>query len=1042
MLLSTLPADAVRAAATPTAIPATVAAALSAVAPADATTPPTDYVLRAWRESDGLPSDELAGIVQDAFGYLWVATNNELTRFDGTSFESQALPAHGGLGGLARTASSAPPASGAGVVVPGTDASGRAGYFALRAGQWAFEATGAAAAGEPVAVFSAPDGSVWVGCADGTLRQQPPTGPTREHRPFAVSVEAAGSDPGANAGEATAPPPPPLGRRRQDRVPTFATAADGQLWVEYNNRLVRFTAAGTWVEPTFPQPESVVRICSSSHGAIWVLTPEALLRATPAAFTKVLDLPKLLGAHYLRTALEDHHGYLWLGTRSQGLHRVDGTQTLHIATTGEDISGLCEDHQGNLWVTTNGGGLDRLRPRVHQLFDRDSGLIDRFSYTVAEDAIGAAWLANRDGGMARIVDGQVDPISRRTGWRAFSARSVFPAPDGMLWITSGLGIFRVDPHHPETAEREPALINFRNVRSSFITANGDYWFAADNTHVARWRDGTLTQFGPEQGLDETEVRAFAQAPDGRLWLGAANGALFRSTATGFERVHYPSAAESGHLQVIRFEPEGHILIGTTRYGLLIFPHGDTTSPRRLTTAEGLVDNNISQILRDDHDRFWFAARRGIFWVPADHIDGFATGHTRYVHAVALGRDDGLPYLSCLGLYQPAAWKSRDGSLWFATRSGVVHTDPAQRINAANAAVPVTLTALSADAQPLAPGPHQRLSTATRRLQIRVSALELSSPENVRVRYRLDGYDDDWTTLGADRTISYARLPAGHYTLRATASNGTGEWVRQPPLLELDVVAPWWLRPPARLSYALLLFAGFGLAVRTWSHRRLRHRLEQSERDHAVERERARIARNIHDDIGATLTRISLLTQTAQQSCAAPAPALDAIHDAARTLIRSMDEVVWAADPRHDSVESLACFLANYAPPFLAAADIRCRLQISPSLPDRPLTSQARYNLFLAVKEALNNVVKHAHATAVTIAVQHQDGRLTVQLSDNGRGLTPAAQGATADRASAGNGLRNLTARLSEIGGTATVAAASPGGTIVTLALPLATTSRA
>jgi signal transduction histidine kinase/ligand-binding sensor domain-containing protein len=987
---------------------ACLAAPVAHAAAAAAAHPPADYTLRDWHEQDGLPSEEMAGVVQDRDGYLWVATNAGLARFDGHSFEQMEVPADGYTRVLALLADGGSRTGTPAIAANPRSADGASGYFRVKDRALEFVREEALAGKTTRALFLAPDGATWIGCEDGTVLRR---------------------------GDATTTVFEPLADQAGRKTLAFAADTAGRVWLARGNRLFRADGAELREVP-LARAEPELRLASSASGGIWVFTRGALLRWNGAALEEIMPLPELLGAHFVQAALEDSHGFLWVGTRSQGLFRIIGAEITPVPTSGENIAALCEDSEGNLWAATNGGGLSRLRPRAHKLYDQSSGLRDLFSYTVAEDTAGAIWLANRDGGMARVIDGVVDPVSRRAGWRPFSTMSVHPAPDGGVWITSGLGVFRTTAAAPETVERVTALNTLRNIRSTFVARNGDYWLAADPDRVARFRDGVLTTFGPEQGFEGREVRAFAEDADGRVWIGANDGRLFRTSGERLERVVLPGADNFGAIQVIRFEPDGTMLLGTTRYGVAIVPPGEPARTRLLFSDHGLPFNNITQILVDDQDRHWFASRSGVFWVHTRDVRDFVAGKVARVHAILLGRDDGLPYLTCLGLFQPAAWKARDGSLWFATRRGVLRTDPSLMASGVSSPPPVAITAITCDGlnQPLQS--TLRIRSTVRRLQIRLSALNLSTPEAVQVRFRLDGFDNDWVVQAADRVATYPRLPPGSYVFSTMASNGTGTWSNQPAQLTIIVTPPWWQSTWAQALYLAALVGLVTVIVRARSHRRLRLRLERAEHARAIEQERARIARNIHDDVGASLTRISLLTQAALDESSAHSPTLEKIYESTRAITRSMDEIVWAVNPRHDNTESLVYYLGNFAQSFLGAAGIRCRLESPTHLPEATLTSQIRHHVFLGCKEALHNIVKHAGATEAVVHIALEAGILAIRITDNGRGIVASGDGAADDRTSAGDGLENMRQRMAEIRGTCSITREPSGGTTVVFSVPL------
>jgi len=217
-----------------------------------------------------------------------------------------------------------------------------------------------------------------------------------------------------------------------------------------------------------------------------------------------------------------------------------------------------------------------------------------------------------------------------------------------------------------------------------------------------------------------------------------------------------------------------------------------------------------------------------------------------------------------------------------------------------------------------------------------------------------------------------------------------------------------------------------------TRRRMRRKLEKLERQRAVENERGRIAKDIHDDLGATLTRITMLSDPIRSELEEPTHAagnISQIHNSARELTRSMDEIVWAINPQHDTLDSLVAYLEKFAQDFLGTAGVRCRLDLPLDFPALPLTAETRHNLYLAFKEALNNVIKHSGATEVRIVVTINHADFTIMVEDNGHGFLLGADGKTNSRDSArfatGNGLTNMRRRLETIGGRCDIQS-SPG----------------
>jgi signal transduction histidine kinase len=336
------------------------------------------------------------------------------------------------------------------------------------------------------------------------------------------------------------------------------------------------------------------------------------------------------------------------------------------------------------------------------------------------------------------------------------------------------------------------------------------------------------------------------------------------------------------------------------------------------------------------------------------------------------------------------------------------------------------------------GAALNLPPGHRRLDFAFTAPTFRSPENVQFRYRLDGQDDDWVAAGNKRTASYARLPAGSYRFRVSATNADGVWNETGASVAFTV-APfvwqtWWFRSGAVGLFTISVIA----AVRYGSYRRLRAKLKALEQQVALDRERTRIARDIHDDLGGSLTQIALLSDRALAEHGGLNGATEhvaGISARVREGIRSLDEIVWAINPSNDTLEHLLDYIGQHAVDFLRVAGIRCQVDLPMTVPARVVPADARHSLFLAVKESLNNIVRHARATEVVLQGSVGADALELTLRDNGCGFDGPPVDAYA------NGLRNLRQRMAEVGGVYEVRSAPGEGTTVHLTMRLTGVNR-
>jgi signal transduction histidine kinase len=280
---------------------------------------------------------------------------------------------------------------------------------------------------------------------------------------------------------------------------------------------------------------------------------------------------------------------------------------------------------------------------------------------------------------------------------------------------------------------------------------------------------------------------------------------------------------------------------------------------------------------------------------------------------------------------------------------------------------------------------------------------------------------------------YRFLRPGGYRFQILAAHVSGEPLGRSSELALRVQAPLWQRPWLWILGALGLVAAVAFGVRRLTKHRMQRKLAELDRQRALESERTRIAQDIHDDLGAGLAQIVMLSELAQMDAPEQDPRraqLEEIGSRAQDAGRKLDEIVWAINPAHDSAEDLVGYLARFAQGYLSLAQIRFRLDVPPALPEIGLTSRQRHQIFLAAKEAIHNAVKHGAPSEITVMVRMVDECLVITVTDDGCGFADTEQIVTA------RGSANMKNRMEKIGGSFQRQSRIHGGTSVTFQLPL------
>lgn len=981
------------------------------------------WLTRPWLSDDGLPNNTVNGLVQTSDNYLWVGTANGLARFDGARFEEYAstdfipLPDRGVLA-MCRGQK--------GGIRLATD---RSSIVWLDAGRSrALTTADGIHKGAVSAMFEDADGALWVTYRDGNVL-----------RIRGGVCRRFGKEDGLPEGTL---------------ICSMAMDDSGRLWFLKNGQL------GVFENDTFQiltrLPSGSGRLVPAKGGGVWFCVGFRLYRFTAGGELKSFgEFSATQGLSEVSVMVEGRDGAVWIGTSLSGLFRFGDGRFEAVPTTHREIWTLMEDAEGTIWAGTGGGGLNQVRPETVELLTTKSGLPFDSVSSLAQDPDGVVWAVTQDGKLSRLLDGLWKPIPKDTNANWFEdAMSVCAAPDGDIWVGTRnhrLLLWRRDKF---VAWGDVAQISAQTIHTVVVARNGDVWLGGGDAPavVLRLRAGQIKNYDLPD--DVRIIRASVEDAAGNIWFGTSKGVLLRVDG---ERLVDETGRTTGIPQPIRCisaTADGAIWIGYAGVGVGMLK-GDKF---QLFNAKiGLYDDFVSQIVADNRGWIWFGANRGIFRVRRSDLDAVADGAMERVRSIHHGQGDGLPSLQANFGNSPIALRTQDGRLWLAMRTGLAIANPG-RLQENMQSPPVLITrvvvgerTMAVYGGPLSPTAARdpdvldlstrhgelKLPPDHRRAEFGFTALSYVGAENVAFRYRLDGIDEDWVDAER-RSAVYSRLPKGKYLFRVSACNAEGVWNETEAALRFEVRPffwdTWWFR-----SVVVAAFTGIVIAiVRYVSFRRLRTRLQQLEQQAALHKERARIAKDIHDDLGASLTQISLIGELARQDSATQqkvAEHIEKMSGTARQAVTSLDEIVWAVNPRNDTLAHFIDYTGQFALDYLRLAGVRCRLDLPEQVPQRELSTDVRHNLFLVVKEAINNTVKYAHATELRLRIAVSEEKLDLSIEDNGRGFDQPPDDNGSD------GLRNMRQRMADIGGQCWIQGRPGTGARIAIALPWAQPNR-
>ncbi len=975
-----------------------------------ATNEPAGLVIRSWDTEAGLPQNTVNAIAQTRAGYLWLGTRDGLARFDGLRFtvfglheglqsvEVQALhedrtgtlwigTGGGGLNrlvdGRIESLPASTPLAGDNISSLAEDAEGqiwigtRTGLSLWRDNQVVTQSNLAALSQTAInALLQARDGSMWIATARQGLFE------FKDHQ-LAESHGPAGDE----------------------KIQAYCLLEDraGKLWASVGNGKVLCRQHGNW------------RTYGETNGLPFV---------------------------YVTSLAEDADGTIWAGTLDDGLYRFDNEHFTAIrkpdGLSANDIRALNVDREGNLWVGTRTGGLNRINHRQLIYCGPAQGLTNDFTRSVAETADGTLWVGTIGGGLQVGRDHRFTRIGNEAAdwWLAF-VNSVLAATDGSLWYGGRGGLVNLRRGKVEK------LFDYKSegwLRAASVTAlcedrQGGLWIGTSEGRLEHLQNGEFTEFAP--AIARGSINALVPSPDGYLWVGSEAGGLKRIRAGSGTILALTNGLASQSIRTLYLDKDQTLWIGTAGGGLSRWRDGRTTT---FTAAQGLTAQTVSQIVEDDAGDLWLGSNRGIFRVHKSHLNLLAAGRPAFVHPRVFGMSDGMPIEECSSGFYPAGLKTRAGLICFSTVRGLVFLDPRQQET--NAPAPkVLLEEVLVNGKPQRISRNEttngvarvRLAPGSRDVELHYTGISFSAPEKISFRYRLEGLDQDWVEAGDRRTAPYHTIPAGDSVFHVSACNADGVWSEDLAALKLSKEPYLWEMTWFRVVVVFTVLAVLGGAARLVERRRYKRRLALLETQHAIERERLRISRDMHDDIGSILTQVSQLSDLGQSdpvTTGATQKQFERIGQQARVAVQSLDEIVWATNPKNDNLPQFVEYVCRFADECFENSPIRCWQDVPTSLPNLPLRTDLRHDVFLAIKEAFTNVRKHSHATEIWLRLELRGDEVWISVKDNGCGYHPEKI------APGGNGLENMKTRLAECGGRVAFFSTPLHGTEIKFIFPL------
>jgi signal transduction histidine kinase/streptogramin lyase len=755
----------------------------------------------------------------------------------------------------------------------------------------------------------------------------------------------------------------------------------------------------------------------------------------------------------IRNFCEDAEGNLWfiLGPHRREDNRLaymkNGRVTVFSPEDGfpvTDIGATIADQEGAVWVGTS-VGLFRVRKQPITAYSTEHGLAGKETYPLLQRRNGdilvgtmqGLSLFQHQGHLGRFKTLLPVPLPK---WNVGAAQALWEDENNNIWLGAYGGLLRY-----EKGEIKEQLLSGGATTNAIVPDQaGNLWVGAQNG-LYRFVNHKIAQhYTTADGLPNNDIKVLRETRDGALWVGTYGGLAQLKNGT-FTRWGSADGLPSERIRALYEDADGVLWIGTYESGLSRFHNGQFFN---YTTDTGLFNNGVFAILEDLRGNFWISCNRGIYRVNRHELNAVAAGQRARVNSVAYDKSDGMLNVECNGGRQPAGLIARDGRFWFPTQDGVVVVDP-EAIPANTMPPPVEIETVSIDRTVLSlevlqsilrdPSAALTIQPGQTSLEISYTALSLIKSDLIRFRYRLTGLSDEWEEAGARRVAYFSYLPPGDYTFHVIAANADGVWNEIGKTVKIKVIPPvyrrWWFLLLSSGALVALFVLGYQYRVRQLERERDLHQNYARQLVDAHEGERKRIAVELHDGLSQSLVIIrqrATICLQAQDDPLRQQEQLEAISEAATAVIDEVREIVY--DLRPVQLDLLG--LTNSLHELLDKISRMHQLTIERDLAELAdqLSPEIENNLYRIVQEALNNIVRHAHATHTRIALHRNEDTLMLTVADNGCGFTLDTSRDFIN--SAGLGLTSMRDRVRVLKGDLQIASSPNNGTTITIEIPL------
>ena len=952
------------------------------------------YQSETWTTENGLPQNSVTSIVQTKDGYIWFGTFGGLVRFDGIKFK-------------------------------------------------VFNTINAPAikSNRITNLFEDKNGTLWIGTQFGNIISykdeiftsvlEPPTTQRAPIQVFTIDKDGAiwtsglqklipNSDGGFFEEKIALPnePNPLVGSIVEDDSNNIWISTYKGLY-QYQNGTIRFFPYVNTFPPNkkplnLPGGMPRVKIFIDSKKQKWLSGLDGLARFEDGKFIT------LIKKQNSNISFIEHPDKNYLVKIDNKIYRfVDdklGELLIDMSLKIQHFRQIMSDSEGNIWIGSDGLGLTRFKQQTARTFTKLDGLTDAGTSFVFEDSNKNLWVGADK--LFKFRDGKFEIISQRTG---INFNSAYQSKDGKLWFgTQGERIltFKDGKFNEFNKENDiQSSLVFENSQGSFFFPNKEF--------LTIIKKGSREKIAFPNG----GVQKITEDRDGGIWFGLVNG-LSRFQGGIFTNYSTKDGLSKENVRDIYQDKDGIIWIGTYGGGLNRFKEGKFFP---ITTREGMNEDIISRILVDEKDNFWMLGNRGVSVISRSALNDLADGKIKTIACASYGVSDGMLSSEGNGGSSPAGWLASDGKFWFPSIRGVIMIDP-KFSNLPPPPVYIEETFL--DGKTIESGSSIEIASDVKNLEIHYTGLNFTKPEQVKFKYKLEGFDQEWIEVGTRREAYYTQIPAGNYRFLVTASTTNGVWNEKPATKNVVVLSfPIWQKWWFILGVSLIVIACIILFYRLRLLRLAKIRQQQQTFSRQLlelqESDRKRIAAELHDGLGQHLIIIKNWASLGLNFTEKDAPVREQLAEIASTALQALNEVreiIYDLRPHQIETIGLSKTITFMLEQVSTSSGINFKTKIDDI--DKIFIAEDEVIFYRILQECVSNIIKHSNAKNAEVLINNDESSITLKISDDGKGFTTEENDLI--KAQSGFGLKGIEERVKMLNGKIEIQSLKNIGTTVSV----------